>query len=149
MIHSIAQCVSYLTKGIFEFLPSFHILPLKLWVEFWVGMKVGILASHILLSQKPNHKEMQVIHFDREVQVCGIFHIVPISKYFLYSLVSWLSLLDECLLESMSYLYLFSFYFLFFSGGHLSTHCFIHLDTCPFFFSLMPLGTDFLFFFLT
>jgi hypothetical protein len=43
-------------------------------VEFWVGMKVGILASYILLSQKPDLKEMQVIHLDHDVQVCGIFH---------------------------------------------------------------------------
>jgi hypothetical protein len=36
--------------------------------SFWVGMKVGILASHMLLSQKPDHKEMQVIHLDQDVQ---------------------------------------------------------------------------------
>jgi hypothetical protein len=35
-----------------------------------------------LLSQKPYHKEMQVIHSDQDVQVCGIFHIVPILNIF-------------------------------------------------------------------
>jgi hypothetical protein len=55
-------------------------------VEFWVGMNVGILASHILLSQRPDLKEMQDIHFDQDVKVCGIFHDVSNSKYFLYSL---------------------------------------------------------------
>jgi hypothetical protein len=51
-------------------------------VELWVGTKVGILASHILLSQKPDHKEMQVIHLDQDVEVCGIFHIVSILNIF-------------------------------------------------------------------
>jgi hypothetical protein len=35
--------------------------------------KWGILASHILLSQKSDLQEMQVIHFHRDVQVFGIF----------------------------------------------------------------------------
>ena len=57
----------------FEILPSLHILPLKL-LSGVLGRyeKWGILASHILLSQKPDLKEMQVIHFDQDVQVCGI-----------------------------------------------------------------------------
>jgi hypothetical protein len=33
-------------------------------------------------AQKPNHKEMQVIHLDQDMQVCGIFYIVPILYIF-------------------------------------------------------------------
>jgi hypothetical protein len=33
----------------------------------------GILASHILLSQKPDPKEKQVINLDQDVHVCGYF----------------------------------------------------------------------------
>jgi hypothetical protein len=51
-------------------------------VEFWVGMKVGIFASHVLLSQRLDHKEMQVIHSDQDVRVCEIFHIVPTLNIF-------------------------------------------------------------------
>ena len=94
--------------------------------------KWGILASHILLSQRPDLKEMQVIHFDRDVQVCGIFHKVPISKIFLVLLwIMNLSFLDECLLfEGMRYLYFFlSFSFLFFMlfGMHFFSHAFWHV----------------------
>ena len=34
---------------------------------------MGILVSHKLSSQKPNHKKIQVIHLDWDVQVCGFF----------------------------------------------------------------------------
>jgi len=37
---------------------------------------------HILLSQKPDLKEMQVIHFDQDVQVRGIFREVLILNIF-------------------------------------------------------------------
>ena len=33
----------------------------------------GIPASHILLGQKPDPKEKQVINLDQDVQVCGCF----------------------------------------------------------------------------
>ena len=44
------------------------------FVEF-VGMEgfEGIPASHILLSQKPDPKENQVINLDQDVQVHGYF----------------------------------------------------------------------------
>ena len=69
-----------------KFCLLFHILPLKL-LSGVLGRyeKWGILASHILLSQRPDLKEMQVICFDRDMQVCGIFHKVPNSKIFLCS----------------------------------------------------------------
>jgi len=104
-------------------------------VELWVGLKVGILASHILLSQRPNHKEMQVIHFDQDVQVCAIsFLILNIFGTPLYND----SLLDECLSEGMGYLYIY-FFLLFFLGGYLCTHCFIYSDTfVSIFFSHAP-----------
>ena len=40
-----------------------------------VGMEdfEGIPASHILLSQRPDPKEKQVINLDQDVQVCGYF----------------------------------------------------------------------------
>ena len=61
----------------------FHILPLRL-LSGVVGRyeKWGILASHILLSQKLDLKEMQVIHFDQDVQVCEIFRKVLILNIF-------------------------------------------------------------------
>ena len=67
----------------FEILPSFHILLLKL-LSGVLGRyeKWGILASHILLSERPDLKEMQDIHFDQDVQVCRIFIIFLILKYF-------------------------------------------------------------------
>jgi hypothetical protein len=66
MIHLITQCVLYLTKGVFEF--AFFSYPTTKALSGVLGdMKVGILASHILLSQRPNHKEMQVIHFGRDM----------------------------------------------------------------------------------
>ena len=46
---------------------------------------MGILASHILLTQRWDHKEMQDIHFDQDVQVYGIYYDVPNSIYFWYS----------------------------------------------------------------
>jgi hypothetical protein len=71
-----------LTKA-FDILPSFHILPLRaLSGALGTYESGGILASYILLSQKPDHKEMQVIHFDQDVPVCEFFHKVPNSKYF-------------------------------------------------------------------
>jgi hypothetical protein len=103
-------------------------------VEFWVGMKVGILASHMLLSQKPNHKEMQVIHFDRDMQVCGIFLNFPNSKYFWYSL-NHESLFWMDAFYSKVWAILFFFLFLSFLGEHLSTHYFI-IWTLIHFFSI-------------
>ena len=42
-----------------------------------VGMEEfeGILASHILLSPKPDPKEKQVINLDQDVQVCGYVYV--------------------------------------------------------------------------
>jgi hypothetical protein len=61
----------------------FHILPLMA-LSGVLGRyeKWGILASYILLSQKPDLKEMQAIHFDR-TSVWN-FYKVPNSKYFWY-----------------------------------------------------------------
>jgi hypothetical protein len=107
-------------------------------VEFWVGMKVGILASHILLSQKPDHKEMQVIYQD--MQVCGIFHIVPILNIFGAPLDH-----DPLSFGMNAFLKVWAIFisFLFFFLGRASKYpLFYYSDTCPFF--LMPLGMDFL-----
>jgi hypothetical protein len=131
MIHSIAQCVSYLTKGFLNF-PSFHILPLRLWVEFWVGMKVGILASHILLSQRPDHKEMQVIHFDQDMRVCGIrFLILNIFCTPLYrDSLFWMNAFWKVWAIFISFL----FSLLFFRQAS-KYPLFYSLDICPFFLS--------------
>jgi hypothetical protein len=43
---------------------------------FWsyrYGEFEDILVSHILLSQKPDPKEKQVINLDQDVHVCGYF----------------------------------------------------------------------------
>ena len=37
------------------------------------GRIEGFPASHILLSQRPDPKEKQVINLDQDVQVCGYF----------------------------------------------------------------------------
>jgi hypothetical protein len=37
------------------------------------GELEGTLVSHILLSQKPDPKEKQVINLDQDVHVCGYF----------------------------------------------------------------------------
>ena len=98
-------------QGIWYFCLVFHILLLKLLSRY---EKWGILASHILLSQIPNLKEMQVIHFDQDMQVCGIFINFLILKYFCTPMITTLSLLKRCLLfENMGYLIsFFSFLFL-------------------------------------
>jgi hypothetical protein len=53
-------------------LPSFHPTSKKAYVEL-LGRdeKRGILASHNIAKSKTGSKEMQAIHFDQEVQVCG------------------------------------------------------------------------------
>ena len=40
---------------------------------WWICRYDGELASHILLSQRPDPKEKQVISLDQDVQVCGYF----------------------------------------------------------------------------
>ena len=40
---------------------------------WWICWYDGELASHILLSQRPDPKEKQVINLDQDVQVCGYF----------------------------------------------------------------------------
>ena len=52
------------------------------YVDLWVGIKEGILVSHNIAKSKTGSKEMQVIHFDQDVQVCGIFIIFLILKIF-------------------------------------------------------------------
>jgi len=42
-------------------------------MELWEGIKVVVLTTLVLPSQSPDHEEIQVIHLDWDVQVCGIF----------------------------------------------------------------------------
>jgi hypothetical protein len=42
-------------------------------VEFWVGMRGGHTCVTYIAKSKTGSKEMQVIHFDQDVQVCGKF----------------------------------------------------------------------------
>ena len=76
MISQIAQCVWFLTKA---FYCAFPPRPISngcfLWCCRYGGFE-GIPASHILLSQKPDPKEKQVINLDQDVQVCGYFFFV-------------------------------------------------------------------------
>ena len=46
---------------------------MAIFVELEVWRIEGITASHILLSQRPDPKEKQVINLDQDVQVCGYF----------------------------------------------------------------------------
>ena len=61
-------------QGLFMCL-SFSILLLmaSFWWIYRYGGYNGKLASHILLSQRPDPKEKQVISLDQDVQVCGYF----------------------------------------------------------------------------
>ena len=43
------------------------------YVDLWVGIKGCILVSHNIAKSKTGSKEMQVIHFDQDVQVYEIF----------------------------------------------------------------------------
>jgi hypothetical protein len=51
-------------------------------VDLWVGIKEGILASQNIAKSKLDLKKMQVIHFDQDMQVCEIFIIFLMLKYF-------------------------------------------------------------------
>jgi hypothetical protein len=42
-------------------------------VEFWVGMRSGHTCITYIAKSKTGSKEMQVIHFDQDVQVCAKF----------------------------------------------------------------------------
>ena len=56
-------------------MPFFLNLSLMAYFCGAVGMEdfEGIPASHILLSQRPDPKEKQVINLDQDVQVCGYY----------------------------------------------------------------------------
>ena len=70
-----------------------HLTPngIFLWSCRYGGYE-GKLASHILLSQKPDPKEKQVINLDQDVQVSGYFSfwwmvdelicMIPLSPFF-------------------------------------------------------------------
>jgi hypothetical protein len=74
-------------------------------------------------AQKPNHKEMQVIHLDQDMQVCGIFYIVPILYIFGTPYIMTLSLyLDECLYFKVWAIFIFLPFF--FSFLHALWHVF-------------------------
>jgi hypothetical protein len=55
-------------------MPSFSPTSNRAYVEFRVGKKVqGILVSHMMLSQRPDPKEKQVINLDQDMHRCGYF----------------------------------------------------------------------------
>ena len=54
------------------FFLNLSLMTLFLWNCRYGGFE-GILASHILLSQRPDPKEKQVINLDQDVQVCGLW----------------------------------------------------------------------------
>ena len=73
MISWIAQCVWFLTKAFYcAFLPQPFSNGYFLWNCRYGGFE-SILASHVLLSQRQDPKEKQVINLDQDVQVCGYF----------------------------------------------------------------------------
>ena len=68
-------------QGLFMCL-CFSILLLMALFGGSVGMEDnGKLASHILLSQRPDPKEKQVISLDQDVQVCGYFFVDETPSY--------------------------------------------------------------------
>jgi hypothetical protein len=92
-------------------------------VEFSVGKKLRHTCITSLAKSKTGPKEIQVIQFDQDVQVCVIFIIFLILRYFCAHLIMTVSLLEECLLfESMGYLYFFLLFKLF--GMHFFSHAF-------------------------
>ena len=66
----------------------------------------GILASHNVAKSKTRSKEIQVIHFDQEVQVCEILNFCLNSFVMPLSLLLWFS---KC---GLSFLSFFLFFFL-------------------------------------
>ena len=69
-------------------------------------MKVGHTCITYFAKSKMDLKEMQVIHFDQDMQVCGIFRKVLILNIFGTPLIHESLFLDECLLfECMGYLF--------------------------------------------
>ena len=73
MISQIAHLCIIPHQGLFLCL-SFHPTPKAyFWWSCRYGGYKGKLASHILLCQRPDPKEKQVINLDQDVQVCGYF----------------------------------------------------------------------------
>ena len=70
------SCLNVFHSSPRPFYASFFSI-LLLMVSFWwscrYGRYEGKPASHILLSQKLDSKEKQVINLDQDVQVCGYF----------------------------------------------------------------------------
>jgi len=60
----------------------------------------GILASHNVAMSKTGSKEIQVIHFDQEVQVCEILNFCLNSFVMPLSLLLWFS---KCGLSFLSF----------------------------------------------
>ena len=76
MISQIAHLYIIPHHGLFLCL-SFHPTPkASFWWSCRHGGYKGKPASHILLSQKPDPKEKQVINLDQDVQVCGNIFLV-------------------------------------------------------------------------
>ena len=58
--------------SIMPFFLNLSLMAIFLWSCRYGGFE-GIPASHILLSQRLDPKEKQVINLDQDVQVCGYF----------------------------------------------------------------------------
>ena len=82
-------------------------IPLLMASFWWIcryGGYDGNLASHILLSQRPDPKEKQVISLDQDVQVSGYFwSVVDETPLYEFSL--------PCNIFSMGYIFFFSLFF--------------------------------------
>ena len=105
------------------------------WICRYVGYE-GRLASHILLSQRPDPKEKQVISLDQDVQLCGCFW------WMVAELLCMISLSHVYIFFGMGYISSFSLFFL-----HALWACGIpslgmHLSLSLFFISFfyMPFG---------
>ena len=136
MISQIAQCVWFLTKTFyFAILPHHISNGFVLWSYRYGGFE-GILSSHILLSQKPDPKEKQVINLDQDVQVCGCFWWMVYELLCMNHLSFWIrgylfSLFLTCLSMWHTFIGYASFIFFFFD---MPKHVAYLLWVCIFYF---------------
>ena len=79
------RMIPYQGISIVPFFLVLFLMALFLWSCRYGGAE-GILASHILLSQRPDSKEKEVINLDQDVQVCGYFWWMVYELLFLNQL---------------------------------------------------------------
>ena len=112
----------------------FLFLPLRLMWSSLVGRKLEHTCNAYIVKSNLGSKESWVIQSNQDVHVCGIYggYIWRLILILLCFLKAYLSFETwKQLLESRGYLI-----HLFFSGEHLSTHCFRYLGLLSIFSQL-------------